>query len=440
MKKILFIAAVLVSTVCAAKKPIRVVCIGDSITQGATIRDQERDSYPAVLQRLLGDSYTVLNCGKSGTTMMSTGDKPFAKERQYRMALDAMPDIVTIMLGTNDSKTGNWDEAQFRKDYDRMIRVFKALPSHPDIYLCLPPRSYSDAFTIRDSVIAAGVIPIVKAHADHHWFELIDCNTLLEPEHFNDGIHPNEAGAEMIASAIRNTLKENGWPEVPGKKVVFIGDSITDGDWGKADSQPSSKRSHYDFNHLYGHGYAQNCAAYYLSKYPEANYRFYNRGKGGDNLHGISSRWFEDVLSLQPDVVSLLVGINDTNRHTLESFDFADWEKTLRSLVEKTRSFDPDCKLVLCTPFIVKRGAVGRKDNYEERHAIVLKVAEIVRRVASDYGLACVDFAPLVDKMVATDRSGDRNYWMWDGIHPTMQGHVKMSDLWLKTVKKKHIL
>lgn len=435
MNRLFTILLLTASTIAYAGKPARVVCIGDSITEGSFLKDPAKDSYPGVLQRLLGSNYTVLNCGQGGCTMVHDGDRPYFEDRHYEEALTAMPDIVTIMLGTNDSKPQNWNEETFTKDYDKLIRKLKSLPSHPDIYVCLPPPSLSDNFTIRDSVIRNFVLPVLRKHADHHWLEIIDLYTPLEGrgDLFNDGIHPNEAGAALIAGRIRETLQDNGWGEVPGKRILFIGDSITDGGWGNADSKPSANRNHYDMNHIYGHGYAQMCAAQMQARKPQAGYHFYNRGKGGDNLKGVSSRWEDDVLAVQPDLVSLLIGINDVGQNTVETFDFAGWEGMLRSVIEKTLATGAD--MVLCTPFIAKRGATGRRENYEAKHEVVLQLAQIVRRVAKEYNLNCVDFAPLIDKLVDSDRSGDRNYWMWDGIHPTQAAHLKMSELWLKKVR-----
>ena len=96
-----------------------------------------------------------------------------------------------------------------------------------------------------------------------------------------------------------------------GRRVVFIGDSITDGNWGKGDGKRSSDRNLWDRNHLYGSGYMYLCATYYQGYFPERGYLFFNRGVGGNTLGELADRWQEDVVDLRPDVLSVLVGTND---------------------------------------------------------------------------------------------------------------------------------
>lgn len=442
MRKFFLAIAILAGVTAYASQPIRVACIGDSITRGAGIGDPDMDSYPAVLQRMLGDGFEVRNYGSDARIMSLEGDHPYQKEHHYAEAKAFLPDIVTIMMGTNDSKPHNWNQELFRASYDQMIKELKNLPSHPDIYVCLPPPPYEVKWGINDSTVVAGVIPVIREMADRHWLEVIDMHTAMSgmQENFVDNIHPNEAGAVVVAQTIFDALKDNGWVGRRGRKVVFVGDSITDGAWGKADAKPAPQRNHYDMNHIYGHGFPSNCASYFLANYPKIRFQFFNRGKSGDTLAGISDRWDEDVLAVRPDVISLLVGVNDSSRQTYDSFDFAGWEAALRALVGRTRAYDPECRMILCTPFIEKRGAVGRGANYEDREAIVGRLASIIMAVADDCGLTCVDFASLMDELVAGDKSGDRNYWTWDGVHPTYPAHLKMSELWIKKAGKKALL
>lgn len=118
-------------------------------------------------------------------------------------------------------------------------------------------------------------------------------------------------------------------------RILFIGDSITDGAWGNSggSSKPSSERNLWDLNHIYGHGYVYLCAAYYQARYPSKDYIFYNRGISGNTLSDLEKRWTEDVIKLQPDILSILIGTNDINvfmKEDKEDFDFEDWEKRYR--------------------------------------------------------------------------------------------------------------
>ena len=99
-----------------------------------------------------------------------------------------------------------------------------------------------------------------------------------------------------------------------GPRVVFIGDSITDGNWGCVYhyKKTSAERSRTDLNHIYGHTYMSLVATWYETRHPRAGYQFYNRGFSGHKLTDLAHRWQEDVLDLHPDVVSVLVGVNDT--------------------------------------------------------------------------------------------------------------------------------
>ncbi len=130
-----------------ADDKIRVACVGDSITYGAGIKDREHNSYPAQLQKLLGDGYEVRNFGVNGRTLLSKGDLPYVKERTYQDALAFKPNIVVIKLGSNDSKPQNWKHAdEFEADYKKLVESFRDLPTKPKVYLCTPVPAYPEAF------------------------------------------------------------------------------------------------------------------------------------------------------------------------------------------------------------------------------------------------------------------------------------------------------
>ena len=118
-------------------KTIKIACVGNSITQGAAIKNMQRDSYPAVLGQMLGEGYEVRNYGYSGRTLMMSGDRPWMKETKFQEALAFCPDIVTIKLGTNDTKPFNWVyQDEFPKDLETLVRAFQALPSDPQVIIC----------------------------------------------------------------------------------------------------------------------------------------------------------------------------------------------------------------------------------------------------------------------------------------------------------------
>ena len=193
------------------KDAVRVACIGNSITFGAGIKNRSRDSYPSVLARMLGDNYWVKNFGVSARTMLNKGDHPYMNEPAYKNALAFNPNIVVIKLGTNDSKSFNWKyKADFMKDAQNMINAFKGLPSQPKIYLCYPSKAYQTGDNINDDIISKEIIPMIRKVAKQNNLPVIDLHTAMDgmPQLFPDKIHPNEAGAEIMAKAVYQALKK----------------------------------------------------------------------------------------------------------------------------------------------------------------------------------------------------------------------------------------
>lgn len=193
---------------------IRVACVGNSITEGYGLKDKKTEAYPARLQELLGDRYYVQNFGLSGHTLMNGTDRPYMKDGKwfrFQKALASNPDIVTIKLGTNDSKTpyDSLLHADFMKDLNAMIDSFQTLPSKPYIYLCLPIPANGEVWTIRDSVISGEVIPRIRAVAQERNLPVIDLYKPMKPfmDLLPDKIHPNAAGAMLIAEEIARRIE-----------------------------------------------------------------------------------------------------------------------------------------------------------------------------------------------------------------------------------------
>nr|WP_068890467.1 GDSL-type esterase/lipase family protein [Pedobacter panaciterrae] len=191
----------------------KVACIGASITYGATVNNREQNSFPAHLQKYLGDGYAVENYGVSGTTLLRNGDSPYYKTNEYQKALASNPDIVVIDLGGNDSKLINRSRLnEYEQDYHAMIKSFKDLPSHPRIILLLPVVSFvTDTTGIWDPVIVKQIIPKIKNVARENKVEILDMHALLvnKPDLMPDKIHPDAEGSRIMAERIYKMIKFN---------------------------------------------------------------------------------------------------------------------------------------------------------------------------------------------------------------------------------------
>lgn len=223
--------------------------------------------------------------------------------------------------------------------------------------------------------------------------------------------------------------------------ILFWGDSITDGGWGRSGGSMASaeERNHTDLNHLYGHSYMFIAASELESRYPERGYKCHNRGISGYTLRDLTARWEQDVEALRPDVLSILVGTNDVAHYLREAqnaiFDVAAWEEEYRALLKRTRALNPALKIILGTPFVAHTGRLATSQDYELRVQLIAECSDAVRRLAKEFDAEVVDYEKLFAHL--TDRyEVEGTHWIWDGIHPTAAGHHRMADLWLKAFRK----
>ncbi len=196
-------------------EPIRLACIGNSITFGAGIQDRNTNSYPAQLGVMLGESWDVQNFGVSGATLLKKGDRPYWNQRAYKRALEFNPDVVVIKLGTNDTKPMNWKyKDEYVGDYIDLIEQFRKLKANPKIWICYPVPAYPERWGISDKVITEEIMPLIDEIADKTGVPIIDLHKALsdKAEMFPDLIHPNAEGAKLMAEAIRHALT--------GRKVI----------------------------------------------------------------------------------------------------------------------------------------------------------------------------------------------------------------------------
>jgi acyl-CoA thioesterase I len=186
----------------AADKVTRLACAGDSITAGTY-----GNVYPVILQQLLGPDFEVKNFGVEATTLLASGAKPYMMQPEFGQLIAARPDIVVLMLGTNDSKPEDWiKSAAFLKDYALLIARIRRANPKVRIFVCTPPTVVSDRWGIRGKVIGEAVYPKVIAAAKQD--NLIDIHAKFKAgaDLHSDGIHPNQAGATLIAEAVKTVV------------------------------------------------------------------------------------------------------------------------------------------------------------------------------------------------------------------------------------------
>jgi len=199
--------------------------------------------------------------------------------------------------------------------------------------------------------------------------------------------------------------------------VLFQGDSITDG--GRA-------RTGNDMNHIMGQDYAYLLAAHIGADIPERNIHFLNRGISGDRVGDLAARWHDDTIVLKPNILSILVGINDQfsskGTTTVEEF-----EATYDKLLAETVAALPTTKIILAEPFLLPAGKHAA--SYTQELAELKKRQAAVVRLSTKYHLPVIDYQAVFDDAQAHAPAA---YWCWDGIHPTYAGHALMAREWLR--------
>ena len=189
----------------------KVACVGDSITWGFTIVNRAKYSYPAVLQQLLGEGFEVRNFGHNDAAARFDAETPYASKKAYRDSLAWEPDIVLLMLGTNDTKPWNWNPGIFREDYLRLVQSYLSLPSSPRVVLVAPIRIFKliPVTILNPDVLEEGVRPAIRDIAAQLHLQLVDLYDLFDSARLcRDGVHPQRDGARLLAETL---FREINW-------------------------------------------------------------------------------------------------------------------------------------------------------------------------------------------------------------------------------------
>ena len=194
-----------------AVKPLHIVCLGDSITEGFGIKEPRKHGYPGQLQALLGDRAKVDVYGAGGTTYFKAGQHSFWKTAWLAYVKLWQPQVVTLAFGTNCSRDADWPRHKdsYVADVNALIDTIQAsVTPAPRIYLCLPPPAYSDKWTINEKALTDEVIPRLRQVATERKFAVINLHAALagKPESFQDTIHPTPEGMKVIAETLAAAL------------------------------------------------------------------------------------------------------------------------------------------------------------------------------------------------------------------------------------------
>ena len=193
----------------------RIACIGDSITFGAGVPNtRKRNAWVYVLHRKLGEDYQVINFGFSGATLQREGDLPYRRLGFLQKVKKAKPDVILLMLGTNDSKPYNWNERRYREQYEEMVQELLSYDWPHKLVLLAPPKAFPEtktgkvSYDIVNEPIRDAIRSTVSAVGEKYGLQVVDLYAFTEthPEYFGDGVHPNVPGNEAIAEHLYETI------------------------------------------------------------------------------------------------------------------------------------------------------------------------------------------------------------------------------------------
>jgi len=211
-------------------------------------------------------------------------------------------------------------------------------------------------------------------------------------------------------------------PPADGTVVLFQGDSITDTGRDRGVADPNAARA-------LGSGYPLLVAAAALAARPDRGLRFYNRGVSGNKVPDLAARWAADTVALAPDVLSILIGVNDF-WHTLTggyTGTVDDYEHQYAALLDDTGRALPRARLIVLEPFVLRCGAVDERwfPEFDRRRAAA-------ERIAQRAGATFVELQRVFDDLA---RKSTPQYWAADGVHPTPAGHAVIAERWRRAAR-----
>lgn len=205
--------------------------------------------------------------------------------------------------------------------------------------------------------------------------------------------------------------------------ILFQGDSITDMRRNRKEKRPN-------INYGLGTGYAFEAASKLMYQYPGSKFTIYNRGIGGNKVYQLADRWEEDCLAIKPDVLSILVGVNDF-WHTISihySGTVKKYKNDYKQLLQSTKDRLPDVKLIIGEPYALKGVKVVNDDWYP----VFNDYRAAAKEIAHEFNAVFIPYQHIFDEAL---KLAPASYWSVDGVHPSVAGAYLMAQAWLKAVK-----
>jgi lysophospholipase L1-like esterase len=238
------------------------------------------------------------------------------------------------------------------------------------------------------------------------------------------------AGSLMIPEIVRAAIPDsNAVSEMSGSKlqkdaiILFQGDSITDAGRNRKEEDKANDQQ------MLGRGYPLFAAASILAKNPDKNLKIFNRGISGNKVFQLAERWDKDCLELQPNLLSILIGVNDYWHTRTGKYDgtIQVYQTDYKALIERTLSALPSVRIVICEPFLIY-GGTALDDTW---NAAFAPYREIARSLAKEYKLTFVPFQKVYDEAL---KKAPASFWGPDGVHPALPGAQLMAEAWIKSV------
>jgi len=207
-----------------------------------------------------------------------------------------------------------------------------------------------------------------------------------------------------------------------GTRLLFQGDSITDMKWG---------RNQKDRNHYLGHSYVFLLASRLGVDMAKTKLEFFNRGVSGNKVSDLRKRWQKDVIEVNPDWLTVLIGVNDVSQGRGQPIDLEKWEDDYRHILSESRRANPKIKIVLMDPFVLRVNRLSSDQQWEYWRGEIEKLGKIVGRLAKDFNAIHIQTQKVFDQAAI---QASPQHWIWDGVHPLPQGHELIARNWLQAV------